>query len=178
MSIRAVNSLSHYTDWTIGHVHSGALGWVGFISFGALYCLVPRLWKRERLYSLRLVDWHFWLATIGIVLYVTAMWVSGIMQGLMWRDYDDLGFLATPSSRRVAAMHPYYVIRALGGAALPHRRADHGLQLLADDPRRLAHRASRWRAVCRAGRGGVGSERHARCVTRMHRAQRAAPAGR
>ena len=75
MSIRAVNALSHYTDWTIGHVHSGALGWVGFITFGAIYYLVPRLWNRERLYSLRLVNWHFWLATLGIVLYITAMWV-------------------------------------------------------------------------------------------------------
>ena len=93
MSIRAVNSLSHYTDWTIGHVHSGALGWVGMISFGAVYFLTPRLWNRERLYSLRLVNWHFWLATIGIVLYASAMWVSGIMQGLMWREYDSLGFL-------------------------------------------------------------------------------------
>jgi len=93
MSIRAVNSLSHYTDWTIGHVHSGALGWVGFISFGAVYHLVPVLWRRTGLYSDRLVAVHFWTATIGIVLYVTSMWVSGIMQGLMWRAYDQLGFL-------------------------------------------------------------------------------------
>jgi len=115
MSIRAVNSLSHYTDWTIGHVHSGALGWVAFISFGAIYFLVPRLWHRERLYSLRLVSWHFWIATIGILLYITAMWVSGIMQGLMWRTYDELGFLQYSFVETVEAMHPYYVIRALGG---------------------------------------------------------------
>ncbi len=115
MSIRAVNSLSHYTDWTIGHVHSGALGWVAFVSFGALYDLVPRLWKRERLYSLRLVNYHFWIATIGIVLYITAMWVSGIMQGLMWRTYDDLGFLQYSFIETVERMFPYYVIRALGG---------------------------------------------------------------
>jgi cytochrome c oxidase cbb3-type subunit 1 len=115
MSIRAVNSLSHYTDWTIGHVHSGALGWVGFISFGALYCLVPWLWKRERLHSTALVDWHFWLATIGIVLYITSMWVAGVMQGLMWRAYNDFGFLEYSFVETVEAMHPYYIIRALGG---------------------------------------------------------------
>jgi cytochrome c oxidase cbb3-type subunit I len=115
MSIKAVNSLSHYTDWTIGHVHSGALGWVGFVSFGALYCLTPWLWKRERLYSLALVEWHFWVSTIGIVFYITSMWVSGIMQGLMWRAYNEFGFLEYSFVETVEAMHPYYIIRALGG---------------------------------------------------------------
>jgi cytochrome c oxidase cbb3-type subunit 1 len=115
MSIKAVNSLSHYTDWTIGHVHSGALGWVAFVSFGAIYFLVPALWKRQRLYSLRLVTYHFWIATIGIVLYITSMWISGIMQGLMWRAYDSLGFLQYSFIETVEAMHPYYVIRAFGG---------------------------------------------------------------
>jgi cytochrome c oxidase cbb3-type subunit 1 len=115
MSIKAVNSLSHYTDWTIGHVHSGALGWVAFVSFGALYFLVPKLWKRERLYSIRLVNTHFWIATIGIVFYITSMWVSGIMQGLMWRTYNALGFLEYSFVETVEAMHPYYLIRALGG---------------------------------------------------------------
>ena len=115
MSIKAVNGLSHYTDWTIGHVHSGALGWVAFISFGALYFLVPRLWGRERLYSIKLVSYHFWISTIGIVLYITAMWISGIMQGLMWRSYDELGFLQYSFVETVEAMHPFYVIRALGG---------------------------------------------------------------
>ena len=115
MSIKAVNSLSHYTDWTIGHVHSGALGWVAFVSFGALYFLVPKLWKRERLYSIRLVNTHFWIATIGIVFYITSMWVSGIMQGLMWRTYNALGFLEYSFVETVEAMHPYYIIRALGG---------------------------------------------------------------
>ncbi|QPC45238.1 cytochrome-c oxidase, cbb3-type subunit I [Kaustia mangrovi] len=115
MSIKAVNSLSHYTDWTIGHVHSGALGWVGMVSFGAVYYLVPKLWGRQELYSLRLVNWHFWLATLGIVLYAAAMWVSGIMQGLMWREYDGLGFLVYSFAETVAAMHPFYVIRAFGG---------------------------------------------------------------
>ena len=115
MSIKAVNSLSHYTDWTIGHVHSGALGWVAFVTFGAVYFLVPKLWKRERLYSLRLVNTHFWIATIGIVFYITSMWVSGIMQGLMWRTYNALGFLEYSFVETVEAMHPYYLIRALGG---------------------------------------------------------------
>lgn len=115
MSIRAVNSLSHYTDWTIGHVHSGALGWNGMITFGALYFLVPRLWNRERLYSLALVNWHFWLATIGIVLYAASMWVSGIMEGLMWREVDDQGFLINSFADTVAAKFPMYVVRASGG---------------------------------------------------------------
>ena len=116
MSIRSVNSLSHYTDWTIGHVHSGALGWVGFITFGALYYMVPKLWNRERLYSTKLVSLHLWIATLGIVFYITAMWVSGIMQGLMWRSYDDMGFLEYSFIESVMAMHPFYLIRALGGA--------------------------------------------------------------
>ena len=109
-------AVSHYTDWTIGHVHSGALGWVGYVSFGAIYCLVPWLWNRERLYSLKLVNWHFWISTIGIVLYISAMWVSGILQGLMWRAYTKLGFLEYSFIETVEAMHPFYVIRALGGA--------------------------------------------------------------
>lgn len=115
MSIKSVNSLSHYTDWTIGHVHSGALGWVGFITFGALYFLVPRLWGRKALYSVKLVDMHLWLATLGIVLYIAAMWVSGIMQGLMWRSYNEMGFLEYSFVESVMAMHPFYLIRALGG---------------------------------------------------------------
>jgi len=115
MSIRAVNALSHYTDWTIGHVHSGTLGWNALISFGAIYYMVPVLWNRERLYSLRLVSVHFWLSTVGILLYICAMWVSGIMQGLMWRSYDALGFLQYSFVETVEAMHPYYVIRGVGG---------------------------------------------------------------
>ena len=115
MSVKAVNSLSHYTDWTIGHTHSGALGWVAFVSFGAIYCLVPWLWQRKALYSDKLVNWHFWISTLGIVLYITAMWVSGILQGLMWRAYDSLGFLEYSFVETVEAMHPFYVIRAFGG---------------------------------------------------------------
>ncbi len=115
MSIRDVNALSHYTDWTIGHVHSGALGWVAFISFGAIYYMVPALWKRAGVYSSKLIAWHYWIATLGIVLYITSMWVAGIMQGLMWRAYDQFGFLQYSFVESVVAVHPYYVIRLLGG---------------------------------------------------------------
>jgi cytochrome c oxidase cbb3-type subunit 1 len=116
MSIKWVNSMSHYTDWTIGHVHSGALGWNGMITFACVYYLVPRLWGRPRLYSLRMVNWHFWLATVGIVFYAASMWVAGIMQGLMWREYGADGYLVYSFAESVAAMHPMYLIRAAGGA--------------------------------------------------------------
>ena len=116
MSIKWVNSMSHYTDWTIGHVHSGALGWNGMITFASLYYLIPRLWGRPRLYSLRMVNWHFWLATVGIVFYAASMWVAGIMQGLMWREYGPDGYLVYSFAESVAAMHPMYLIRATGGA--------------------------------------------------------------
>ncbi|RDV02783.1 cytochrome-c oxidase, cbb3-type subunit I [Sphingorhabdus pulchriflava] len=115
LSIKAVNSLSHYTDWTIGHVHSGALGWNGMVTFGCLYFLAPRLWNRQRLYSLRMVNWHFWLASAGIVFYASAMWVSGIMQGLMWREYGADGYLVYSFVETVDAMFPMYLIRAFGG---------------------------------------------------------------
>ncbi|MEM9278737.1 MAG: cytochrome-c oxidase, cbb3-type subunit I [Pseudomonadota bacterium] len=115
MSIKSVNSLSHYTDWTIGHVHSGALGWNGMIVFGSLYYLFPRLWGRSQLYSLKLVNWHLWLATLGIVIYAAVMWVAGITQGLMWREYDDQGFLVNSFIETVSAIHPEYVMRTIGG---------------------------------------------------------------
>ena len=115
MSVKEVNSLSHYTNWTIGHVHSAALGWNGMITFGALYFMAPRLWGRTRLYSLRMVNWHFWLATIGIVLYASSMWVAGIMQGLMWREYGQDGYLVYSFAEVVQALHPYYAIRVAGG---------------------------------------------------------------
>ena len=115
LSIKSVNSLSHYTAWTIGHVHSGALGWNGMITFACVYFLVPRLWKRERMYSLRMINWHFWLATIGIVFYAASMWVAGIMQGLMWREYGPDGYLVWSFADSVAAMFPMYVMRAAGG---------------------------------------------------------------
>jgi cytochrome c oxidase, cbb3-type, subunit I len=116
LSVKAFNSLSHYTEWTIAHVHAGALGWNGMITFAAVYYLVPRLWGRPRLYSLRMVNWHFWLATLGIVFYAASMWVAGIMQGLMWREYGADGYLVYSFAESVAAMHPMYLIRAAGGA--------------------------------------------------------------
>jgi cytochrome c oxidase cbb3-type subunit 1 len=115
LSIKSVNSLSHYTDWTIGHVHSGALGWNGMITFAALYYLAPRLWGRQRLYSLRMVNWHFWLATLGIVFYASSMWVAGITQGLMWREYGADGYLVNSFAETVAALHPMFALRAFGG---------------------------------------------------------------
>jgi len=114
MSLKSVNALSHYTDWTIGHVHSGALGWVAMISFGSLYHMMPRLWN-TKLYSLKLVYVHFFLATIGIVLYITAMWVAGIGQGLMLRAFDEYGNLAYTFVESVVFLHKPYVVRALGG---------------------------------------------------------------
>ncbi|MDR2220823.1 MAG: cytochrome-c oxidase, cbb3-type subunit I [Methylobacillus sp.] len=114
MSLKDVNALSHYTDWTVGHVHSGALGWVAMISFGALYHLIPRLWN-TKIFSEKLINVHFWLATIGILLYIVPMWISGIMQGLMWRAFDDFGNLQYGFIETVIEMHPYYVFRALGG---------------------------------------------------------------
>jgi len=114
MAIKTVNALSHYTDWTIGHVHSGALGWVAMISVGAMYYLIPRLFGRE-IYNLKLVEVHFWVATIGIVLYITAMWVAGIMQGLMWRAVNPDGTLTYSFVESVQAMHPFYIVRFIGG---------------------------------------------------------------
>ncbi|WP_417744060.1 cytochrome-c oxidase, cbb3-type subunit I [Salipiger sp.] len=116
MAVRAVNSLSHYTDWTVGHVHAGAMGWVALITFGSIYSVVPLLWKRETMYSWKLVEWHFWLALSGTVIYVFAMWNSGIIQGLMWRTYTESGTLAYSFTDTLVAMHPYYVARACGGA--------------------------------------------------------------
>jgi cytochrome c oxidase cbb3-type subunit 1 len=115
MSVREVNALSHYTDWGIGHVHSGALGWVGFITFGAVYCLTPWLWKKKEMWSTRLIEWHFWIATTGILLYITAMWVSGIMEGLMWREYTPQGFLANSFIETVSAKHVENIVRMAGG---------------------------------------------------------------
>ena len=116
MSIKTVNSLSHYTNWTIGHVHAGALGWVAYISFGAIYYLVPHLWKKAGMFSTKLISLHLWISTVGIVVYISSMWVAGIMQGLMWRAYDKMGFLTYSFVEVVQAMHPYYIIRAVGGA--------------------------------------------------------------
>jgi cytochrome c oxidase cbb3-type subunit 1 len=115
MAIRPVNSLSHYTDWTVGHVHAGALGWVAMITFGSIYASVPWLWKRESMYSAKLVEVHFWFALAGTVVYVLAMWNSGIIQGLMWRTYNDSDTLAYSFVDTLVAMHPYYIARAVGG---------------------------------------------------------------
>jgi len=115
MSIKTVNALSHYTDWTIGHVHSGALGWVAMVSVGALYYLIPRLFGRNEMYSVKLINAHFWVATIGIVLYITSMWIAGVMQGLMWRSVNLDGTLTYSFAEVVKVMYPYFVVRLLGG---------------------------------------------------------------
>ena len=115
MSIKTVNALSHYTDWTIGHVHSGALGWVGLISMGSLYHLIPRMYGREKMHSTRAIELHFWIATIGIVLYIAAMWIAGVMQGLMWRAVNPDGTLVYTFVESVKATYPFYVIRFFGG---------------------------------------------------------------
>ena len=115
MSIKTVNALSHYTDWTIGHVHSGALGWVGLVTIGSMYYLIPRLFGRREMYSVQLINAHFWIATIGIVLYIAAMWIAGVMQGLMWRAVSDDGTLTYTFVEGVKASYPFYAIRLLGG---------------------------------------------------------------
>ncbi len=115
MSIKTVNALSHYTDWTIGHVHSGALGWVAMISIGSIYVLIPRLWNRPKMYSIPAINLHFWLSTIGTVLYITAMWIAGVMQGLMWRAVEDDGTLTYTFIESLKATYPYYGVRLLGG---------------------------------------------------------------
>jgi cytochrome c oxidase cbb3-type subunit 1 len=115
MSIKTVNALSHYTDWTVGHVHSGALGWVGLVSMGTLYFLVPRSFGQKQMYSMKAIELHFWMATIGIVLYITALWIAGVMEGLMWRAINPDGTLAYSFIESVKAKYPYYIIRLLGG---------------------------------------------------------------
>ena len=115
MSIKTVNALSHYTDWTIGHVHAGALGWVAFITIGAMYYLIPRLWGRNAMYSIRLISLHFWIATAGIVLYISSMWIAGVMQGLMWRAVNSDGTLTYSFVESVKASYPYWTIRLIGG---------------------------------------------------------------
>ncbi|RMG59783.1 MAG: cytochrome-c oxidase, cbb3-type subunit I [Gammaproteobacteria bacterium] len=116
MSIKTVNALSHYTDWTIGHVHSGALGWVAMVSIGSMYVLIPKLFGKKEMYSTKLIEAHFWTATIGVVLYIASMWISGVMQGLMWRAVNPDGTLTYSFVETVEAMHPFYFVRFLGGA--------------------------------------------------------------
>jgi cytochrome c oxidase cbb3-type subunit 1 len=115
MSIKTVNALSHYTDWTIGHVHSGALGWVAMVSIGCVYALLPKLFHRESMYSVKLIDLHFWISTIGVVLYIAAMWMAGVMQGLMWRAVNDDGTLTYTFIESLNATYPFYGVRLLGG---------------------------------------------------------------
>ena len=115
MAIKTVNALSHYTDWTIGHVHSGALGWVALVTIGAIYFLVPKVFEREGMYSIKLIDTHFWIATIGIVLYISSMWIAGVMQGLMWRAVNADGTLTYSFVESLEATYPYYTVRLLGG---------------------------------------------------------------
>ena len=115
MSIKTVNALSHYTDWTIGHVHSGALGWVALVSIGAVYFLIPKVFGREQMYSIKFIDMHFWISTLGIVIYIAAMWIAGVMQGLMWRAVNDDGTLTYSFVESLEATYPYYFIRLLGG---------------------------------------------------------------
>ncbi|MFB9242760.1 cytochrome-c oxidase, cbb3-type subunit I [Massilia antarctica] len=115
MSIKTINALSHYTDWTVAHVHAGALGWVGFITMGSIYYLIPRLSGKTQMWSVRLIDTHFWVATIGIVLYISSMWIAGVMQGLMWRAVNSDGTLTYTFVEGVKATYPYYVIRVGGG---------------------------------------------------------------
>jgi len=115
MSIKTVNALSHYTDWGIAHVHSGALGWVGFITMGSIYYLIPRMSGKREMWSVRLIDLHFWVATIGVVLYIASMWIAGVMQGLMWRAVNADGTLTYTFVEGVKATYPYYVIRFTGG---------------------------------------------------------------
>jgi cytochrome c oxidase cbb3-type subunit 1 len=115
MSIKTVNALSHYTDWTIGHVHSGALGWVAMISMGSLYVLIPALFGREKMYSTKLIEVHFWTSTIGVVIYIASMWIAGVMQGLMWRAVNEDGTLTYSFVQSLEAMYPFYIVRLLGG---------------------------------------------------------------
>ncbi|WP_324780489.1 cytochrome-c oxidase, cbb3-type subunit I [Thiobacillus sedimenti] len=115
MSIKTVNALSHYTEWTIGHVHSGALGWVAMITIGSMYYLIPRLFGRESMYSTKLIEWHFWLSTIGVVLYIASMWIAGVAQGLMWRAANPDGTLTYSFAQVLTTMHPFYMIRLGGG---------------------------------------------------------------
>jgi len=115
MSIKTVNALSHYTDWTIGHVHSGALGWVAMVTIGAMYHMIPILFGQKRMYSISLINTHFWMSTIGTVLYITSMWVNGLMQGLMWRAYNADGTLTYSFVESVQASYPGYMVRLIGG---------------------------------------------------------------
>ena len=115
MSIKTVNALSHYSDWTIGHVHSGALGWVAMISIGSIYSMLPRLLGLKAMYSTKWIDVHFWLHTFGVMFYIVAMWIAGVMQGLMWRATNPDGTLTYSFVEALNATYPYYLVRLGGG---------------------------------------------------------------
>ena len=138
MSIKTVNSLSHYTDWTVGHVHSGALGWVAMITIGCISSLLPRLYGKKEMYSVRAIDWHFWTTTIGVVLYVASMWIAGVMQGLMWRATNDDGSLTYSFIEALNATYPYYAVRLLGGVLVLS-----GMFLMAWNVRKTATQGAR-----------------------------------
>ena len=115
MAIKTVNALSHYTDWTVGHVHSGALGWVGLVTMGSMYHLIPKLWGKTQMHSVKAIELHFWIATVGIVIYIAAMWIAGVMQGLMWRAMNADGTLTYTFVESVKATYPFYMLRFIGG---------------------------------------------------------------
>jgi heme/copper-type cytochrome/quinol oxidase subunit 1 len=150
MSIKTVNSLSHYTDWTVGHVHAGALGWVAMITVGCIYSLLPRLYGRKEMYSVRAIDWHFWSTTLGVVLYIASMWIAGVMQGLMWRATNDDGSLTYSFIEALNATYPYYAVRLLGGTMVlagmfaygqEHERAAGATRSEREPQRQHEHRA-------------------------------------
>jgi cytochrome c oxidase cbb3-type subunit 1 len=152
MAIKTVNSLSHYTDWTIGHVHAGALGWVAMITIGATYHMIPRLYGRSQMHSVALINAHFWLATIGTVLYIAAMWVNGITQGLMWRAINEDGTLTYSFVEALQASHPGYVVRMIGGAIFAS-----GMLLMAWNVWRTIRAADREQAQAAARIAVVGA---------------------
>jgi cytochrome c oxidase cbb3-type subunit I len=143
MSIKTVNALSHFTDWTIGHVHSGALGWVAMMTIGSLYYLIPRLYGETKMYSTQLVNLHFWLSTIGVIFYVVNMWIAGVMQGLMWRAVNEDGTLTNTFVQSLEATQPFYLGRLLGGVVFLT-----GMLVMAWNV---------WRTIALAGRRGGAS---------------------
>ena len=149
MAIKTVNALSHYTDWTIGHVHSGALGWVGMVTIGSMYFLIPKLFGQKQMYSVKAIEAHFYIATIGIVLYIAALWIAGVMQGLMWRSINPDGTLTYTFVESVKATFPFYVLRLLGGSMYlvgmlimlwnTYKTATSGRSVIVPIPAALAH---------------------------------------
>jgi cytochrome c oxidase cbb3-type subunit 1 len=150
MSIKTVNALSHYTDWTIGHVHSGALGWVAMMTIGSMYCLVPRLVGKKEMYSVKWIDLHFWVSTIGVVIYIASMWIAGVMQGLMWRAVNNDGTLTYTFMESIIATKPYYAMRLFGGLLFFG-----GMCLMAANMYKTLYKAPRVRAIIPAPAAGM-----------------------